>query len=472
MAIGPKERRIYLLLIPLILVAIGLTFVPGIRERFQSQTLVARAAPNLIAVAAEHVRIAETTRGSTPLWGRIGGSQAERESAMALASQLVPYVDEVAVEPYQFTAHRPIEWTLSAPGGQPLASAVPAPFDARFPGEVLPARIHPIATEADWAGTKGRWAFVRAVMERAASDTSVRRDRLYQMAVKNGAVGFVFALPTPPGTWRSVVPVDKPFAMQDVEYPDGVRPIPCFSVDAEDGDRIEAMARDITYLGCRIDYASPGPLEGFNTVSRIPGQGKWTVLLAAHLDSFFSGANDDASGLATLVGMAHRLMEIPKERRVADFLLVGLSAHHDAGAGMRAFVENAPRRMDIIRQFILLEHTDAQHGAEGKGFNWPDPLNDGRTAYLGDRGFPTIREALPDLVANTGIMGIVPPMLDACIADLYVVCDRVEAFCLIQAPPYYHTDHDTMDKLSEEGLQNAVEFHMRLLETIGALAIN
>ncbi len=470
MAIGPAERRVYLVIIPLLLAAVGLTFVPAIRHRFQPPFALRHAAPDLIAVAAEHVRIAEATRGATPLWGRIGGSQAERDSAMALAAQLVPYVDEVGIEPYQLTAHRPTAWTLSAPGGPPLVSAMPAPFDARFPAEVLPAPIHLIATEADWALTKGRWAFVRAVMESAASDTSVRRDRLYQKAVLNGALGFVFALPTPPGTWRSVVPVDKPFAMQDIEYPDGVRPIPCFSVDAEDGNRIEAMAREITYLECKLDYAPDGPLEAFNTVSRIPGQGKSTVLLAAHLDSFFSGANDDASGLATLVGMAHRLGQIPRERRIADFLLVGLSAHHDAGAGMRAFVERSPRRMDTVRQFILLEHTDAQHGAEGAAFNWPDPLNDKRVAYLGNRGFPSIRGALPDLVAATGMMGVAPPMLDACIADLYVVCDRLEAFCLIQAPPYYHTDHDTIDKLSEAGLQNAVEFHMRLLETIGAIA--
>lgn len=57
-----------------------------------------------------------------------------------------------------------------------------------------------------------------------------------------------------------------------------------------------------------------------------------------------------------------------------------------------------------------------------------------------------------------------PVMQDACIADLFVTCDRAKGFCLMNTPPYYHTDHDTLDKISAEGIGNAVRFHMRLLE--------
>jgi hypothetical protein len=41
---------------------------------------------------------------------------------------------------------------------------------------------------------------------------------------------------------------------------------------------------------------------------------------------------------------------------------------------------------------------------------------------------------------------------------------RSARFCLINTPAYYHTDHDTLDKISAEGIGNAVRFHMRLLE--------
>ena len=77
---------------------------------------------------------------------------------------------------------------------------------------------------------------------------------------------------------------------------------------------------------------------------------------------------------------------------------------------------------------------------------------------------------LDELAIETGLMTKAPRVVRACIADLFVVCDQLKPFTLIQSAPYYHTNHDTMDKLSEAGLQAAVEFHMRLLEATGSIA--
>jgi hypothetical protein len=96
-------------------------------------------------------------------------------------------------------------------------------------------------------------------------------------------------------------------------------------------------------------------------------------------------------------------------------------------------------------------------------------LNDLRQAYLGSKGWPEIRAALPAIVKESGVMSVTPPAVDSCIGDLLVVCDRQNSFSLMQAPPYYHTDHDTLDKISNAGLEAAVDFHMRLLEVTGAL---
>ena len=95
---------------------------------------------------------------------------------------------------------------------------------------------------------------------------------------------------------------------------------------------------------------------------------------------------------------------------------------------------------------------------------WPMPLNNNRTAYLGSDGWPQVRGLLPELAVRSGVMTVAPKTQDACIADLFVTCDRVKGFCLMNTPPYYHTDHDTMDKISAAGIRAAVRFHMRLLE--------
>ncbi len=423
---------------------------------------------DLLSLAAEYVELAEASEPLSMLWGRIGGSEAERASARLLAEQLRPWVTEVGLESFEFKAHRPTTWRVEIEDGAVLASAMPAPFDARFPANTGPLPVKVIENISDWQDAKGAWAYVRAEMELTPARTSVRSQLLYQRAVRAGAGGFIFSLPTPPGRWRAVVPVDKPFAMPESNFPDGIRPIPAFCIDAEDGARLEQALEAGSALAASIEYEPDAARDGLNTVATLRGPplGR-RVVFAAHLDSFFSGANDDASGLAVMVGLAKRLSELGVDGRRADFLFLGLSGHHDAGAGMRAFVEADPYRI-AGDDMILLEHLDARHGNDAAA-GWPANLNNLRSVYLGPKPRPRLELMLPRLVRESGLMTADPTVVHNCIADLFVVCDQVKPFCIIQAPPFYHTDHDTIDKLSEEGLQAAVEFHLRLLELLGAI---
>lgn len=424
---------------------------------------------SLMSLASGHVRIAEASQDATMLWGRVGGSAAERASARLLADQLRRFVPKVTIESFEFSAPRPVRWELRIDGGASLESAMPAPFDARFPTETTGVAIHQIRDEEDWLKVRGKWAFLWAEMNGSPGRTNVRSENLYKRAVESGAAGFVFSIPTPPGFWQAVVPVDKPFTKRDEFYPDHVRPIPSFCISSDDGAAMREVIARGDALSLSIEYAPDEPLQALNVFGRLEGDPDRVVLFAAHLDAFFYGANDDASGLAVLVGLAHELVKMNESERHAEFLFVGLSGHHDEGAGIRAFVDADPERMARVDEFILLEHLDAQPGDEGDSAGWPERLNDLRAAYVGPEGWAEVEAVLGDLVRETGLMGVDPRVVHDCIADLFVVCGDVQPFTLIQGPPFYHTNHDTLDKISEEGLQRAVEFHMRLLETIGAI---
>lgn len=418
--------------------------------------LVVRAAePDLLAIAAAHVKLAEAGRVKTQLWGRIAGSVEEHASARLLARQLRPYVQSVKLESFSFDAHRPRRWEVRL-SGRTLPSAMPAPFDARFPEDVAQAPVLRVSPDQDWSVARGKWAFLESGTQGSAASTLVREKLLYNRAVDAGAAGLLFSLPTPHGLWRSIVPVDKAYALKDDRHPDGRRPLPCFSLDADDG----AAIRDGAIVYSSIRYEPELRHQAFNTVGFLPGGGETGVAIFSHLDSFFSGANDDATGIAATVGIAHRLSRLPRAARKADFYFVGLSAHHDGAAGMRAFLAAAPSRFARLRQLILLEHLDAVDSE----------LNNQRMAFLGAKGWPEVRAALATLVKQSGVMTIDPPMQDACIADLLVTCGQVNSFCLIAAPPFYHTDHDTLDKIGRTGIEAAVDFHMRLLQITGAIA--
>ncbi len=428
------------------------------------------SASNALGLAADYVKIALETENERGLWGRIAGSAAERKAAYAFAGHVAPYVDEVGTETFTFNAHRPESWTLRIQGGTRLRTAVPAPFDARFPDGRASAGIRVIRDDADWDNVDGHWAYV--AMEKIG-ENNVLKNLLYQRAVSANAAGLLFSLPSALGSqrWRAVLPVDKPYALHDERYPDGNRPIPCFCVDAIDGQAVVEAADEGSEIISLIQYAESTELEAKNAVGKITGTGDSHILLTAHLDSFFHGANDDASGLAAMALVARRISALPPESRNATIWFVACSAHHDRGEGMRAFVNADPARFEAIDGCIAIEHVDAQIGPEGKEAGWADNLNDQRAAFVGPNGWPEIEALLPDLVQQTGLMTTPPVVRKACISDLHVVCEDKPTFCLIQAPPYYHTDHDTLDKITGEGIVNAAEFHLRILEAIGAMTL-
>lgn len=428
-------------------------------------------------VAAAHVRIAEKTRQPNTFWGRVGGSAAERESARLCARQLRPFVKTATTERFQFTAHRTATWVFRS-GERTFPSAMPAPFDARFPdaeveGEEVEGELVAAQPGADWAPHRGKWIFVAGEQGRAVANTIVREKLLYQKAVAAGAIGFVFSVATPADdTWQCVVPVDKAYAVKDERYPDGRRPIPCFCVDSRDGLQLLRTAR----LRAHVQYQKALVHLAENAVGILPGSSPGTshsrrgIAIMCHLDSFFSGACDNATGIATMIGIARRLAALPSPARKADFHFLGLAAHHDAGAGMRAFLDRDPARSRSIGQMILIEHTDVLDLPMAKQAGWPLPLNDQRTAYLGPDGWPEVKSALGRLVRASGLMAKDPQTQDACIADLYVNCGKVKSFCLMNAPPIYHTNHDTLEWISAGGIERAVDFHVRVLGEIGAIS--
>ena len=344
---------------------------------------------------------------------------------------------------------------------------MPTPFDARFPDGMVRAALQPILGESDWNKARGKFAFVEAKMQMSVYRNSVREGSLYKRAVDSGAAGLIFSLPMRPGRWRAVAPIDKAYAVRDETYPDKRRPISCFVVDAADGAALAVNGS--SPIEAQINYEPRTTREALNVVAYLAGQHRSRVVIFNHLDSFFSGANDNASGIATTVGLARRIASLPVERRLADFYFVGLAAHHDGGEGMRAFRARQPRRYASLSQAILIEHTDALGGSEAKAAGWPESFNNQRQAYLGSKGWPELKATLADLVLRSRVMTTAPQTTDACIGDLLVICGELPSFCLIQGPPYYHTDHDTMDKISRSGIEAAVDFHFRLLEVIGAI---
>ena len=89
-----------------------------------------------------------------------------------------------------------------------------------------------------------------------------------------------------------------------------------------------------------------------------------------------------------MVGLARELSCWTEAQRRVNFVFVGLSAHHDEGAGMRDFAARDPDRMARIKTAILLEHLDMQPGDGPALAAGALALINRRTAYLGHASWP------------------------------------------------------------------------------------
>lgn len=143
--------------------------------------------PDLLSLAAAHVRIAEANRRRSALWGRLGGSATERASAHLFEKQIKPYLGACELDSFKFSAYRPTRWSLAIQSVPSLASAMPTPLDARFSDGIIRAPLAFVANDSDWSDVHAKWVFVRATTQGSSARNSIRERNLYKRALEAGA---------------------------------------------------------------------------------------------------------------------------------------------------------------------------------------------------------------------------------------------------------------------------------------------
>src|SRR5258705_11389546 len=80
----------------------------------------------------------------------------------------------------------------------------------------------------------------------------------------------------------------------------------------------------------------------------------------AHTDSFFEGAMDNASGMATLVALAEHYAKVPKNQRRRTMTFFTTSAHHSPSgnnASIRWIHNNMKQMWSKTALLVNCEHT-------------------------------------------------------------------------------------------------------------------
>src|SRR5262245_61731742 len=295
--------------------------------------------------------------GHPQYWGRIIGTTADTENADWLMQKMRQIgLSDVHEQYFDLPPQwMPKSWsvTVSAAGksvaietAQPTYQAVGTP-----PGGLdLEAVYVGMASDADLKlarDVRGKAVFFYS------TDTASRHAPIADNAIRRlgerGAAA-IFIIQGIPGNERTQF------------YPVNSQ-VPTFSTGLKDGLAARDLIADATAAGAppRVKISlevdrTPG-LKSGTVWATLPGATDEQVIVVAHRDGWFEGANDNAAGVATMLGLAEYFSKIPKAQRRRTIVFLGTTGHHNSTAESGAWLLAHPEVFEKAALLVNCEHT-------------------------------------------------------------------------------------------------------------------
>jgi hypothetical protein len=255
----------------------------------------------------------------------------------------------------------------------------------------------------------------------------------------------------------------------------------CFTVGGEDGFFLQNVLGQAAGAGIPIWAKLSATSETIdrdiaNVVATVPGRTTRTIIIVAHADGWFGGADDNGSGLAVLIALARHFAAAGKPP-LRTLVFVASAGHHSPGAnGLAAFRRQHDRDYVAKADLIL----NIEHVAQSATMSsYVDEQDD-------DFGMRTLA-ATGDLPKQVAVNNRAPFLVDlwkqgvACFGldtqraidtrlpgDLKAFSDRpdIPQTQMIASGELYHTSGDDLYAIPAEALQRAATFYAFLVNRV------
>jgi hypothetical protein len=440
------------------------------------------------AVKADHRAIVgfslESLAAGDKVWGRRAATPSFMHTLEWTVSRFkAAGLKDAVVEPFAVTAPMwvPQSWRVQVVGDPALgagtttvtlASAFPQSGGATIPGGRVMAPVVFVGrgTDADLAGrdVSGKIAVVHVRPEPSLFGSA--EQGVAQKLAAKGAIGVVNAVEGPGNAFY----FDPRFACGKS---------PCFMIGGQDGWFLEqvigkaAAAGVLDRLKISLELASEerSGLTSANAVATIPGASPKRIIVNAHADGYFQGGDDNASGLAVLVGLARYFAKQPQPKHTLIFVASG--GHHGPGNGPAALVASHPELKDSTLLVINLEHVAYLDVVRGKtratnntGMVWETSVTESAKAVGVTNESPFLFDVWSRAPRCFGVATYQQPGTGVP-GDLggYRALNAPMTQ-MIQSGTFYHSSGDVVEQVPAEGLERAARFHAYLIEQVDQAA--
>lgn len=415
------------------------------------------------------------------LWGRVSGTPAHMETIHWAADQLKEAgLTDAHVEEFEGPLTLPVSGSvrlLASPAfgnGTHDVEFKSAMVGGRGPvdGDVTAPLVYVgRGTGADVAGrdVRGKIAVIHTTPDPGLYNAVVGRQ---ETLIQAGAMGVIEIL-RQPGNMQSYDGDRHGCGM-------GL----CFTVGGEDGFFLQNVLSEAATAGLTVkahlsaaSTVTPAAKTG-NAVATLPGKTSRTIIVNAHADAWFTGANDNGDGLATLIALARYFAGQPQLERTLVF--IASAGHHNNLNGLRFFRtlhdKDYVARTDLI---LNIEHVAANGIGRSTGLKRPRPTGFAPKNF----GLEPVSTARPQN-KQVGISNGAPFILDmwrkgvTCFGlNLNRMVDNfnpgelgafrdlsVPRTQMISGGAFYHTTGEGIASISVTELERAARFYAYLLK--------
>ncbi|HET6955114.1 MAG TPA: M28 family peptidase [Vicinamibacterales bacterium] len=421
----------------------------------------------------EQADIAERYRdqGHSQFWGRIAGTSGDVEDAAWLlekyrqAGLTDAHIQTVTFFDPQWA---PQSWEVTATTmgkALKLSSAQPPYGAVATDGRVLdlPAVYVGLGSEADFAGRDVRGKavlFIRSQFTYAIGPADVLK-----RAEDRGAAAILIS--------------DLRGGNFNVQAYRATTKLPCFNLGTEDAitlrDLIAASSDDPPHVKIRLDATWESGQKSFLVWGTLPGATDETIYVIAHRDGWFDAAGDNASGVATLLGVAEYFAKVPQSQRRRTMIFVGTDGHHQVnpgGYGREWMAANRERLFARTAVMFNAEHPSEVLTHGGATGGWTETIVP-NAWYAGGAARPQLTTIARDAFHEFGLPvwpqpSETPPSGDVgpFVGFLPGVVAQSNDFINM------HTTGDTPDNVAWTGLEAAARAYAKIVDDVNKLPLS
>jgi hypothetical protein len=250
--------------------------------------------------------------------------------------------------------------------------------------------------------------------------------------------------------------------------------VPMFSLGLQDGEAVrqlmeQAPAGQPPKLRIRLETKMESGLKTASIWAALPGATDENILVMAHFDSWFYGALDNASGVATMLGLAEYFAKVPQGQRRRAMTFVGFSSHEMPDSGYPWAQWMVEKRQDLLSRTALI--VNCEHTAATEVYVYGDMLRKANTVTARRVSVGHSKALAPIIAQALSAFGVstYAELDSAPLGEIQRFFKFAPGFQTIRDPVFYHSDADTPDMVPAAGLEAITRAYAKIIDDTNRL---